>query len=73
MASFLSASLSHNIYTWLKKKKIYKGLTSDLQMKKIMLRKSKGNLLESIRVRDPQSPVHESAAVPQETCCGYIP
>lgn len=37
-----------------------------------MLRKSKGNLLKDTSVRDPQSTVHEPAAIPEETCYGYI-
>lgn len=73
MASFLRASLSHNIRTWLKEKKKKESLTSGLQMKTYKLGKSKGNLPEDMGVRDPQSAVHESVDILEESCYGYIP
>lgn len=67
MASFLRASLSHNIRTWLKEKK-RESLTSGLQMKKCKLRRSKGNLPENTGVRDPQSAAHESVDILEKSC-----
>lgn len=66
MASFLSASLPPNIGTWLKEKKEALPLVYKWK-KKSVFRKPKCNLLENIWVRDPQSAVNESAAIPEET------